>query len=133
MLKVSHEELERDGMADADDVGSIVRAMTKLAEAGADSVVVTRADKPRSGWSTGPSCASPRPRWRCSTTAAAGDSLTAGIAATLAGGGDMLAALRFGAAAGAINVTRHGLASGRREEIERMAERVEITPFDDGA
>ena len=133
VLKVSHEELERDGMADADDVGSIVRAMTKLAEAGADSVVVTRADEPALGLVDGTVLRITAPPLEVLDHRGAGDSLTAGIAATLAGGGDMLAALRFGAAAGAINVTRHGLASGRREEIERMAERVEITPFDDGA
>lgn len=55
-----------------------------------------------------------------------GDSMTAGIAAGLARGYDLTEALKLGAAAGAVNVTRHGLASGRRDTIEMLAERVSI-------
>jgi 1-phosphofructokinase len=56
----------------------------------------------------------------------AGDSMTAGIAARLARGHDLRDAVRLGAAAGATNATRHGLASGRRETIEAVAEKVTI-------
>ena len=50
----------------------------------------------------------------------AGDSMTAGIAVALARGEDMRAALCLGAAAGALNVTRHGLGAGPGPEIERL-------------
>ncbi len=55
--------------------------------------------------------------------------MTAGIAVALARGEDAEQALRRGAAAGAVNVTRHGLASGRRETIDRLTERVEVRPL----
>jgi len=53
--------------------------------------------------------------------------LTAGVAATLALGGSLVEGLRTGAAAGALNVTRRGLATGKRPEIERLAPHVGIT------
>ena len=56
----------------------------------------------------------------------AGDSMTAGLAAGLARGFDLPAALRLGAAAAGLNVTRRGLATGERREIERLAEHIEL-------
>jgi 1-phosphofructokinase len=59
----------------------------------------------------------------------AGDSLTAAIAASLAAGDDLRDAVKLGAAAGALNVTRHGLGTGDAEAIRRLSEQVEITPI----
>ena len=42
-------------------------------------------------------------------------------------------ALRLAAAAAALNVTRRGLATGERQQIERMAPRVEVRPREDQA
>jgi 1-phosphofructokinase len=58
----------------------------------------------------------------------AGDSMTAGAAAVLAQGGDLATAVRTGAAAGALNVTRHGLGTGRADAIESLKERVTLRP-----
>ena len=52
--------------------------------------------------------------------------MTAGLAAGLARGFDLPAALRLGAAAAGLNVTRRGLATGERREIERLAEHIEL-------
>jgi fructose-1-phosphate kinase PfkB-like protein len=38
----------------------------------------------------------------------------------------MLDALRLGAAAAGLNVTRRGLATGDRREIERLAQHIEL-------
>ena len=46
------------------------------------------------------------------------------MAAVLARGGDLTEAVRTGAAAGAVNVTRHGLGTGQAETIRALAERV---------
>jgi 1-phosphofructokinase len=48
------------------------------------------------------------------------------MAAALARGDTFEDALRLGAASGAVNVTRHGLASGRRDTIEMVAEQVRV-------
>jgi 1-phosphofructokinase len=58
----------------------------------------------------------------------AGDSMTAGLAAGLARGLDLVGALRLGAAAAGLNVTRRGLATGDRREIDRLADHIELRP-----
>jgi 1-phosphofructokinase len=52
--------------------------------------------------------------------------MTAGLAAALARDEGLEDALRLAAAAAALNVTRRGLATGDREQIERMAGHVEV-------
>jgi 1-phosphofructokinase len=61
----------------------------------------------------------------------AGDSMTAGVAAALARGEDLESAVRLAAAAGRLNVTRRGLATGTRTEIERLTKHVEVRPLDE--
>ena len=46
----------------------------------------------------------------------------------LSRGMGMVDALRLGMAAGALNATRRGLGTGTREEIERLAAHVSISP-----
>ncbi len=60
----------------------------------------------------------------------AGDSMTAGIAVGLGRGMDLTEAVRLGAAAGSLNVTRRGLGTGRREQIERFAAQVVMVDID---
>ena len=61
----------------------------------------------------------------------AGASMTAGVAAVLAEGGDLVDAVRTGAAAGALNVTRHGLGTGRAEAIAELIGRVTMSRRED--
>lgn len=61
----------------------------------------------------------------------AGDSMTAGIAVGLGRGLSLEEAVRLGASAGALNVTRRGLGTGRREQIERFARRVVVRPLEE--
>ncbi|MCA5893962.1 PfkB family carbohydrate kinase [Isoptericola sp. NEAU-Y5] len=132
VLKMSHEELVDSGAADDDSLGSLRRAATRWVADGLGSLVVSRAQDPTllvtgegASTITTPSVSTVDHR-------GAGDSMTAGIAVGLARGLDLGAAVRLGAAAGALNVTRHGLGTGRRQEIESFAERVTLEALDRG-
>jgi 1-phosphofructokinase len=132
VAKVSHEDLVKDGRAASDDPSDLIAVMQKLASAGAKNVVVSRADEPALALLKGELLELELPSFHRADHRGAGDSMTAGIAAGIARGTDVEAALRLGAAAGALNATRRGLATGEAELIERLAERVTTRRTDDG-
>lgn len=55
--------------------------------------------------------------------------MTAGMATSLARSLEMDTILRLAAAAGALNVTRSGLGTGHRDEIEQLSQRIDIRPL----
>lgn len=126
VAKVSHEDLVRDQQAPTEDRAGILRAARNLREAGAANVIVTRADQPALVLAGDRLLEIQAPRFEAFDHRGAGDSLTAGVAAGIARGNDLEHALRLGAAAGTLNITRHGLATGERDLIERLAAHVEI-------
>lgn len=130
VVKVSHEELLDDGRASADDLDSLVKAMHEVHEQGAEYVIVTRAHEPLLLLADGVARIVRMPRLQAADTHGAGDSLTAGVTATLAKGGDIEDAIRLGAAAGMLNVTRHGLGTGDAEAVLKLRELVEVEPLD---
>jgi 1-phosphofructokinase len=127
VLKVSEEELVDEGRITDTDPSSVAAALRMLATEGASHVIATRAEDPAFALVDDALVVVRPPRLAAADHRGAGDSLTAGVAATLAAGGDLVDGLRLGAAAGALNVTRRGLATGRRAEIERLAAHVEIS------
>lgn len=127
-LKVSDEELVSDGRAADDSDNSLVAALDGLHEAGAEAVLISRADKPALALLDGEKLEVHLPRLQAADPKGAGDSMTAGVAAVLAAGGDIRTAVRTGAAAGALNVTRHGLGTGRRDAIAGLVDRVRLSP-----
>ncbi|HKE52047.1 MAG TPA: PfkB family carbohydrate kinase [Actinomycetes bacterium] len=62
----------------------------------------------------------------------AGDSMTAGIAAGLAAGREPEFAVRLGAAAGAVNVTRSGLGTGDGSAVIRLLPHIRLKPLPTG-
>ncbi|MEU2662202.1 1-phosphofructokinase family hexose kinase [Micromonospora sp. DT46] len=127
-LKVSHEELIADGRADGEDEEQLTRALYDLHAGGAENVVVSRADKPALALVDGEVFEVEMPRLEAADPRGAGDSMTAGVAAVVARGGDVRTAIRTGAAAGALNVTRHGLGTGRLDSITGLVDRVRLVP-----
>lgn len=129
VLKVSHEELIRDGLAVDDSEEELVRVAGSLHAKGAGSVVLSRAEKPALVLVDGEISQLDMPRLEVADPHGAGDSMTAGVAAVLAQGGDIRLAIRTGAAAGALNVTRHGLGTGRPDAIAGLVDRVRLVPL----
>jgi 1-phosphofructokinase len=129
-LKVSHEELIRDRRAADDTDGELIRAIHELHDLGAGAVVVSRADRPALALIHDDLVEVVLPRLEPADSRGAGDSMTAGAAAVLAKGGDLATAVRTGAAAGALNVTRHGLGTGRVDAVESLMKRVTLRPLD---
>jgi Fructose-1-phosphate kinase and related fructose-6-phosphate kinase (PfkB) len=123
VLKVSHEELIDDDWAPCDDPSALVDAMHELAK-GARCVVVSRAADPALALVDGRVIEVVAPSLHQVDHRGAGDSMTAGIAVALARGQTFEQALRVGAAAGALNVTRRGLATGHEEAVTELVERV---------
>ena len=128
VAKVSDDELREAGyLAGGNaDRTAVIQAMGELHDAGAESVVVTRATAGALVWTGGKVAEVVAPTVEVLEGAGAGDSLTATLAVTLAGGGSVIDGVRLGTAAAALNVTRHGLGSGRREDIEAFAEEVTV-------
>jgi 1-phosphofructokinase len=103
--------------------------MHDLVAAGAERAVVTRAEDPTLALVDGEVLEIVAPRLEPLDFRGAGDSLMAGLAAGLCQDRGMATALRLGAAAGGINVTRRGLATGRRDDIERLARHIAVRPL----
>jgi 1-phosphofructokinase len=129
-LKVSHEEVLDGGRAKDDSEPAMVRALRELRDAGAAAVVISRADQPALALLDEEVFAIEVPRLEAADTRGAGDSMTAGVAAVLAKGGELTDAVRTGAAAGAMNITRHGLGTGRAEVIAELVGRVRLNRLD---
>ena len=133
VLKMSHEELLADGRVDHNREGDLFEVMAGLRREGADHVIVTRAGDPALALVDDEPLTIDPPALEVVDHRGAGDSMTAGLAAGLARGLDLVGALRLGAAAAGLNVTRRGLATGDRREIDRLVDHVELHPRHDGA
>jgi len=129
VAKVSDEELLADGRVTENTTEQVISAMHAIEEEGADTVIITRADKPLLMLTDGEVHEVLAPTMEVADTKGAGDSLTAGVSAALAGGASIRDAITLGAAAGALNVTRHGLGTGDPGAIEKLRERVTIKKY----
>ncbi|MGX6601861.1 1-phosphofructokinase family hexose kinase [Micromonosporaceae bacterium Da 78-11] len=129
VVKVSHEELIRDGMAPDDSDAALTEALIKLHDDGAEAALVSRAGLGALALINEKIYKVGVPLMTAAESRGAGDSMTAGVAAVLARGGDMSEAVRTGAAAGALNVTRHGLGTGHIDAVKVLTERVKLTPI----
>jgi 1-phosphofructokinase len=124
MVRVSHEDL---GVGN--DIESLIRSVRQLRESGANTVVVTRAQRPAVALVGDIIYEVVTPSMEAADARGAGDSLTAGLAAALAAGDTTAEAVRCGAAAGSLNVTRHGLGTGDRAAVRQLCDRVRLVPI----
>ena len=130
VVKVSHEELIKDGLAADDSEAALTGALVKLRDDGAEAALVSRANAGALALINDQIYRVGIPQLTIADHRGAGDSMTAGVAAVLAKGGAMSEAVRTGAAAGALNVTRHGLGTGHLDAVQVLTERVQLTPIE---
>lgn len=130
LLKLSHEEMIRDGWSDGDDTDSLIAGIGLLAGSGAVDVVVSRSDAGSLAYVGGRLYELTSPKMLVVDPRGAGDSMTAALAHGLASRRSWPEALRLAAGAAALNVTRHGLASGHLDAITQLAAQVELTALD---
>lgn len=131
VLKVSDEELADDGLAADVSAGSLMTAMRELRRRGADAVIVSRATEPLLLLDAQGFLEISPPRMEVADTRGAGDSLTAGVSAGMARGETARETIVTGAAAGALNVTRHGLGTGDAAAIEKLRDAVTVREIAD--
>ncbi|MBO0981246.1 PfkB family carbohydrate kinase [Microbacterium sp. SD291] len=132
VVKVSHEELIADGLAADASVHEVSSAMRAIRDRGVGAVIATRASEPLLLLDERGVVEVSLRKMAENETRGAGDSLTAGVAAALARGGTIREAVALGAAAGALNVTRHGLGTGDSTTILQLRESVVLRELEHG-
>lgn len=126
VVKVSDDDMRRDGRLEATDSTQVETLVASLHDDGAQRVVVSCADAGALA-SDGASLVGVRqPLLDVADARGAGDSMTAGLAVGLSRGLPWADVLRLGAAAAALNVTRHGSGSGRADAVAQLAKRVTV-------
>jgi 1-phosphofructokinase len=133
LVKVSHEELIRDGYAASERVDDLLAGIERLRALGARDVVVSRAHDPALASFDGCLLEAAFPTVEVLDPRGAGDSMTAALTVARARRLDPEASLRLAVAAGTLNVTRHGLATGQQEDIERLAAEVVVRELEASA
>jgi 1-phosphofructokinase len=103
-----------------------MRAVDTLITAGAESVVLSRQGESALARFGDKWLEAQAPELDPADHRGAGDSMTAGLAAGLRQGSTPKDTLRLACAAGAANVTRHGLGSADADLIPGLTEKVEI-------
>jgi 1-phosphofructokinase len=131
LVKVSDEELERDGWADSRELDDVLRAIERLREAGARAAVVSRGAETTLASIHGLLFEVGTPSVVVVDGRGGGDSITGALGVATAKAMHTLDGLRLAAAAGAATIVRRGLATGAADVIEAMAPLVDVVALDD--
>ncbi|MDQ2695379.1 MAG: PfkB family carbohydrate kinase [Pseudomonadota bacterium] len=128
-LKVSEQELTHGGYAAGNSVGQLAQALRRLRQT-VPNILVSRIEAPALALIDRQFFMVEAPRFEPRDEHGGGDSMAAALAVGLATGMPVEAMLRLAAAAGALNLTRHGLGTGQRRHIESLAGRVVLRPVE---
>ena len=131
LLKLNDTELVDERWALDDSPAGLTEALLRLRRAGAAVVIASRGPKPLLALIEDELYEFRGPDLLAADPAGTGDSMFAAIAVALAAGRDAIGAITLGVAAGAVNATRHGLGSGTRHQIGRLAHHVTVERIDD--
>lgn len=131
LIKVSADELIEGGWLRSGEINGVMGAARRLAEEGAANVVISRGALGAVAKVDDQLLEVSGPRFTSLDEHGAGDSMFAGVGVALGSGLPIEDALRVGIAAGALNVTRHGLGTGHPDEISSLAAQVRVSPLQD--
>ncbi|CAN5893284.1 PfkB family carbohydrate kinase [soil metagenome] len=125
ILKVSDDDLGEDGLA-VDHDEAVWEAVDVLVSSGARAVVVSQGSRGALASFDGVRMRARSPEFEVVDHTGAGDSMTAALAVAVVRELSPTDALRLACAAGAANVTRHGLGSSQAELVERLVDLVDV-------
>lgn len=108
---------------------ALVAAAERLRAAGADTVLVTRGERPAVAFHGEDVLEIVAPVFTEGHREGCGDAMMGALAVAMAQGAPFADALALGAAAGAANFLRRGLGSASRAVVEELAERVAVRPY----
>jgi 1-phosphofructokinase len=126
VVKVSDEDMRRDGRLSGTGRAAVEALVDALHEDGAQRVVVSCADAGALASDGTGLHDVQQPLLDVADARGAGDSMTAALAVGLSRGLEWADVLRLGAAAAAVNVTRHGSGTGRADAVAELAKRVTV-------
>lgn len=127
VLKISDEDLALDGrLPQVATIGQRIETARRFQELGAASVVISSSESPTVAAYPDEVLLARAPKLQAVDHRGSGDSMTAGLASAERRGLSPEHALRLACAAGAANVTRHGLASASSTLIEQLAAQTEV-------
>jgi 1-phosphofructokinase len=129
LLKLSSDEMVDERLAASHELADIVTGARALHAAGARRVLISRGPAPAILVEDGENptlLELSTPVFEELDHRGAGDSMFAATGVGLARGMTLEQSVRLGTAAGALNVTRRGLGTGTRDEIERLAAHVTV-------
>jgi 1-phosphofructokinase len=128
-LKMSDDEaLAMEGI-DSHDRSDLVALARRLVERGASRVVLSRGEDPAIADDGSETLELVTPPLETADHRGAGDSMTAALAIGVAADDPWEQVLARATAAGAANVTRHGLGTSWASEVEALIPRVKLTPI----
>lgn len=125
ILKVSDEDLAADGV-DIDEDKRIWDEIDRLGAAGAKAVVVSLGSRGSLASFEGKRLRATAPEFEVVDHMGAGDSMTAALAVSVVRDMATVEALQLACAAGAANVTRHGLGSSQADLVDRLTKLVSV-------
>lgn len=128
LVKVADNELVAMGLA-ADASLPVLLEAARAMRSGAEAVIVTRAGHGALLVDGDDAMSVRAPHMSEVDPSGAGDSFTAALTVALMNGESLRDAVALGAAAGALNVTRHGLGTGDAQAIHRLAAQVRLQPI----
>jgi 1-phosphofructokinase len=126
VLKVSVSEAAELGIGPVDTPADLARLAQRLRALGAERVVVSRGDAPALAVDERDVLELEAPQFEEADHRGAGDSMTAALAVGLAAGNPWTAVVGRAVAAGAANVTRHGLGTSSAAEVDVLEPRVRV-------